>query len=205
MALGLSARIRGGRWGTIDCWNLGRHAAAIVGAATVNSEFGGLMREYFRACNVYCCPESNKAIVASVYNHGGMTAERVGGAWGVDFADSQALQCAIQTALDRCEYKENFNYSGLKRTDWPAFEVSGYKAIKRFEADFTRLDIRGVNEKNLFYEMTSPEFGEFGLQLKVVVNSHTAEHGVAAQYLVARYLACKSAGQGAAVARGLAD
>jgi hypothetical protein len=39
--------------------------------------------------------------------------------------------------------------------------------MKRFEAEFIRLLVKGVNEKDLFYDVTSPEFGEFGLHLTV--------------------------------------
>lgn len=150
------------------------------------------MRDFFKACNVYCCPETNRAIVASVYNHGGLTAEKPGGASLVPFADSEALEHAIQAALDGCEYEEDFNYSHHKPTDWPAFQSSGYKTIERFEADFIRLELRGVNDKNLFYHITSPEFGDFGLNLSVIVNANIGEYGAAVRYLVSKYLACKA-------------
>ncbi|MBW3542971.1 MAG: hypothetical protein KY476_22135, partial [Planctomycetes bacterium] len=107
------------------------------------------MREYFRACNVYCRPQSNVAIVAAVYNHGGPTAEMPGGASVVALADSESLKRAIQRALERCEYEENFNYAGLRPTDWPAFQASRCTTVEQFEAEFIRLGIRGVNEKNL--------------------------------------------------------
>ncbi len=111
----------------------------------------------------------------------------------VAFSDSPALKGAIQAALDCCEYEESFNYYGQKRTDWPAFQASGYKTVKRFEADFIRLGIRGANEKNFFYEVSSPEFGDFGLHLKIVVNANTGEYGEAVRYLVSEYVACKAA------------
>jgi hypothetical protein len=166
-----------------------------IGIGRPNNRFGGVMREFFKACNVYCHPESNQAIVAAVYNHGGLTAEKPGGAAVVPLADSHALKHAIQAALDSCEYEENFNYSGLKRTDWPAFQASGYKTVKRFEGEFIRLHMRGVNEKNLLYEVTSPTFGDFGLHLKVIVNASTEAYGEAVQYLVSKYLACKAAAE----------
>jgi hypothetical protein len=151
------------------------------------------MREFFKACNVYCRPESNQAIIAAVYNHGGLTAEKPGGSTVVAFSDSTALKQEIQAALGCCEYEEKFDYSGLKRTDWPAFQASGYKTVKRFEAEFVCLSIRGVNEKNFFYEVCSPEFGAFGLHLKIIVNANTADYGDAVQFLVRNYLTCKAA------------
>jgi hypothetical protein len=165
-------------------------------ARETHCDTGAIVQEFFRACNVYCRPESDQAIVAAVFNHGGPTAEKPGCATIVAFSDPPALKRAIQAALDCCEYEENFDYSGLKGTDWPAFQASGYKTVKRFEADFIRLDIRGVNEKNFFYEVTSPEFGDFELHLKIAVNANTAEYGEAVQFLVRKYLACKAAAEG---------
>jgi hypothetical protein len=85
----------------------------------------GIAREFFKACNVYCRSEADQAIVASVYNHGGLMAEKPGGSSIVKFSDSAALSGAIRAALDACEYEENFNYSDQKKSDWPAYQVSG--------------------------------------------------------------------------------
>jgi hypothetical protein len=153
----------------------------------------GTTREFFKACNVYCRPESDQVIVASVYNHGGLMAEKPGGASIASFSDTSALNSAICASIDGCQYEENFNYFGQKRSDWPAFQASGYKTIKRFEAEFIRLLIKGVNEKNLFYDVASPEFGEFGLHLTITVNPYTENFGEAVQYIIKRYLVCKSA------------
>jgi hypothetical protein len=153
----------------------------------------GAAHEFFKACNVYCRPESDQVIVATMYNHGGPTAERPGGASIVGFSDSSTLNATIRAALDCCEYEENYNYSEQKRSDWPAFQASGYKTIKRFEAEFVWLLIKGFNEKNLFYDVRSPEFGEFGLHLTITVNPYTENFGEAVQYIVKRYLICKAA------------
>jgi hypothetical protein len=151
------------------------------------------LREFFKACNVYCRPESDQAIIASVFNHGGLMVEKPDGAFIVRFSNATALDTGVRTALDCCEYEENFNYSDQKRSDWPAYQESGYKTIKRFEADFIRLLVKGVNEKNFFYEVTSPEFGNFGLHLTITVDASTGNHGDAIQYIVKSYLACKTA------------
>jgi hypothetical protein len=158
-------------------------------------------REFFRACNVYCRPESDQAIVAAVLNHGGLMHEKSGGASEVAFSDASALGRAIRYAIDCCEYGGDFDYSGSKLKDWPAFQASGYKTVKRFEADFIRLLIKGVNEKNFFYDLISPEFGEFGLHLTITVHGYPVDYGYAVQYghavhyLVKEYLVCKAATQ----------
>ncbi len=151
------------------------------------------MREFFKACNVYCCPETDHAIVASVYNHGGLMAEIPGGASIAKFSDSALLNAAVRTALEACKYKEHFDYFFAKKSDWPAYQASGHKTIKRFEAEFIRLLVKGVNAKNLFYDVTTPEFGQLGMHLTITVNAYTDDHGEAIQYLVKNYLACKAA------------
>ena len=154
----------------------------------------GARREFFRACNLYCRPDADQAIIVAVYNHGGLMAEKPGGATIVTFSDSDKLHERVRAALDACEYEENFNYSDHKRSDWPAYQASGYKTIKRFEAEFIRLLVKGVNEKNLFYDVTTPEFGEFGLHLTIAVNAYGGNYGEAIQYIVKKYLACKAVG-----------
>jgi hypothetical protein len=149
-------------------------------------------RDYFRACNVYCQPDADQVIVAAVYNHGGLMAEKPGGATLVKFSDSASLHEAVRAALNACEYEVNFDYSGQKRSDWPAYQASGYKSIKRFEAEFIRLLVKGVNEKNFFYHVTTPVFDEFGLHLTVTVNASGGNYGEAVHYIVKNYLACKA-------------
>ena len=153
----------------------------------------GMAREFFKACNLYCRPEADQVIVASVFNHGGLMAEKPGGAKIARFSDSAALNAAVRAALDTCEFKGQFNYSDQRKSDWPAYQISGYKTMKRFEAEFIRLLVKGVNEKNFFYDVISPEFGEFGLHLTVIVEAHSGDHGEAIQHLVKSYLACKAA------------
>jgi hypothetical protein len=150
------------------------------------------VREYFRACNVYCQPAVDQVVVAAVYNHGGLMAEMPGGATVVKFTDTKTLHEAVRSALENCVYEENFNYSDLKRSDWPAYQASGYKTIKRFEADFVMLLVKGVNDANLFYDVTAPEFGKLGLHLTVTVNGHSGNYGEAIHYIIQSYMACKA-------------
>lgn len=161
----------------------------VPGSANPN----GVAREFFKACNVYCRPDADQVIVASVYNHGGLMAEKPGGATLVRFSDPAALNIAIHAALDACEYEENFNYYNHRKSDWPAYQASGYKTMKHFEDEFVRLLVKGVNQKNLFYDVTTPEFGDFKLHLTITVSAFTGEHGEAIQYIVRNYLACKAA------------
>ncbi|HZZ82470.1 MAG TPA: hypothetical protein VFE62_28485 [Gemmataceae bacterium] len=118
--------------------------------------------------------------------------EMPGGASIVKLSDSAKLHEAIRAALESCVYEENFNYSNQQKSDWPAYQASGYKTMKRFETEFIRLLVKGVNEKNLFYHVTTQEFGQFGLHLTVSVYAHGGNHGEAIQYLVKKYVPCKA-------------
>lgn len=119
-------------------------------------------------------------------------AEKPGGTKVVKFSDSAELHEAVRAALNACEYEENFNYSDQKKSDWPAYQASGFKTIKRFEAEFIRLLVKGVNEKNLFYDVTTPAFGDLGLHLTVTVNAYGGDYGEAVDYILKKYLACKA-------------
>ncbi len=151
------------------------------------------MNEFFKACNVYCCPKANRAIVAATFNHGGLIAEKPGGASLIALSDSSGLNQNIQSALSECEFRESFGYTGRRCTDGPAFQASGFKTVKRFEAEFIYFAVRGVNEKNLFYEVRSPAFGEYGLHLNIVVNADAGEYSEAVHYLLQQYLRCRPA------------
>jgi hypothetical protein len=149
-------------------------------------------REFFRACNVYCQPDADQVIVAAVYNHGGLMAEKPGGTTVAGFSNSVKLHDAVHAALEACEYEENLNYSDQKKSDWPAYQASGYKTMKRFEAEFIRLLVKGANEKNLFYDVTTPEFGQLGLHLTITVNAYGGNYAEAIHYIVKNYLACQA-------------
>lgn len=149
-------------------------------------------RDFYRACNVYCNPTKDLAIVASVYNHGGLLAEKLGGATILSLSNSEELNKAVQASLACCEYEANFNYSDRKPSDWPAFQVSQYKTIKEFEIDFIRLLVKGVNDKNLFYEIQSQSFGDYGIQLTATINAISEDYGNAIQYVIKEFQACAS-------------
>jgi hypothetical protein len=148
-------------------------------------------REFRRSCNVYCQPKSDQAIIASVYEHGGLTAEKAGGACVFPLADKAALTTGIQAALSQCEYRSHFDYSRRKSTEWPAFLASGLRTVRQFESDFALFGVHGVNQKNFFFEIESPKFGEFGLHLKIIVNANDADFGEAIHYLLDVYRKCK--------------
>lgn len=150
-------------------------------------------RAFVRACHVYCNPNADRAVVAAVFNHGGLLAEMPGGSTGVTLSDVAALHEAVAAALAACRFEENFDYSSQRKSDWPAYQASGWRTIKRFEAEFICLLVAGLNDQNLFYDITTPEFGKRSLRLTVTVNAHGSDFGEAVQYLVRNQLACQAA------------
>ena len=146
-------------------------------------------REYVRVCNVFCCREKDRAIVASVFNHGGLFAEKPGGTTTCALSNTQELGGLVKNALSACEYEENFNYSESKRNDWPAFQASGYRTVKSFEADFVRFLVRGVNESNLFFEVQGPEIGDHSLRISITINAFAdeGEFGLALAYVLEKF------------------
>ena len=121
------------------------------------------------------------------YNHGGPIAEIPGGAVSIPFSDRSALDRAIRDALDGCIYELDYNYKNSKPSDWPAFQESGYKTIRKFEADYVYLDIRGTNTRNVYFFLESPEFGKNSLRLISTIYPDTdfgsAVHQIYDQFL----------------------
>lgn len=82
--------------------------------------------EFFRACNVYCNPPDDKVIVAPVFNHGGLVAEKADQSVVIAFSDALAIHETIVQALDDCEYEPEFdsNRANGQRTRRPATGLS---------------------------------------------------------------------------------
>lgn len=150
-------------------------------------------RGFFRACNVYCHPETDKAIVAAVFNHGGLIAEKPGGSVAIAFSVRTDLEAAVQNALAECEHVLEFDYSKSKPSDWPAYQASRCKTFKAFEADFVRLHIRGVNASNHSYSITTPEFGKFALEMSVNAQPNIDQFADAIHYLLRCYRIAETA------------
>lgn len=119
---------------------------------------------------MYLLREGGTAIIASTYNHGGLFAEKPEGAVSRKASIIEALGQQIKQKLDECEYKEEFNYSGAKKRDWPAYKEAGLKTIKTFESNFARYSIRGANDANIIWQIASPEL-ENGVDLHSTISA----------------------------------
>jgi len=155
--------------------------ASIIGSSK-NIDF-----KFVQSCEVYCHQKSNRALVAKQFNHAGLTADQPDGIVEVPFLDTDQLATSICSALKDCIFEPKFNYRDLKASDWPAYKKSGEKTIKKFETDFIRLHIRGVNESNLSFQITTGEIGDYGLCLKSSVGPRD-DMGIAINHIVQKYV-----------------
>ena len=149
--------------------------------------------KYIKACNVYCNVDGDSVVVAAVHNYFGSGFDEIpNGSVLLKLSDTAAIDDSVSAALNACEFREEFGDADGDANGWPAFEASGVKTMKQFESAFVRLGIKGTNEKNLSFNITSPTIGKFGLHLNVSVNARDANYGEAIRYIVKQYLACKN-------------
>ncbi len=127
------------------------------------------MREFIRWCDVFVDSAGQHVIVAACFNHGGLSAEMPDGAAVHDAGDVAVVGAAVHSALEQCRFEKAFNYSAAKKSEWPAYRVSGVRSMRQFEQEWTRLQVRGANEYNVTWEVSGPEIGDHGLRLVAVV------------------------------------
>ncbi len=120
--------------------------------------------KFVRACNVYLPRHGEMALLAAVYNHGGLYAEKPGPVYECDCSDAELLGQVANNKLAECEFRENFDYSRTKPSDWPAFRASGLRTIKAFRSEFVWYGIRGANEANIIWVVDSPKLSN-GVEL----------------------------------------
>ena len=119
---------------------------------------------------MYMQRHGDKAIIASTYNHGGMFAEKPGGAVSCDSSCIESFGKWIKQKVKECEYKKEFDYSGAKKSDWPSFKESGLNAIRAFETGFVSYIVRGANESNIIWRIFSPALPN-GVELHSTISS----------------------------------
>lgn len=146
---------------------------------------------YIRWCNVYLQADSNQAIVAACFNHGGLQAEIAGGARLFDGSDDAHLGREILAALHECRWEPSFNYRNSKPSDWPGYKASGEPSIKRFEQRWRQFRIAGANASNITWELSVLLEEEHQLTIKAVVPQTTDpdELGRGLRFLEARAIA----------------
>ena len=120
-------------------------------------------------CNVYLDSSSDRAIVAQCFNHGGLQSEVAGEARLVEAADEVELGRETLAALNACRCEPSFNYRNRKKSDWPAYGVSGESSITRFEQRWRRFRVAGANDSNIVWELSIVLNEDYQLTMTVVV------------------------------------
>ena len=146
------------------------------------------MPDFIQHCGVYCNSQADNAIVTAKFNHGGPIAEIPGGAVSVPYSDQKALDQAIRDALEGCIYELDYNYKDSKDSDWPAFQESGYKTMRKFTADYVNLRIRGTTARNSRYFLESPEFGKNSIRLISTVSPDRTDFGSAVHQIYEQFV-----------------
>ena len=118
---------------------------------------------FIRACRVYLSDTRQAALVAPMFNHAGLFAERPGAVIEGPLREADQLGRSARIALEECVWQPEFNYRGRKRSDWPAFHQSGCRSMREFESDYASLLVCGANEANLTWEVRSAPVARFDI------------------------------------------
>ena len=126
---------------------------------------------YIRGCTVYLSEQHQGALVAPMFNHAGLFAERPAAVVEGPLRDADLLGRLTRVALEGCLWQPEFNYRNRTPGEWPAFQRSGCRTIREFEATYDGLRVRGANEANLAWEVRSAAMGRFEVGMVGVVSA----------------------------------
>ena len=81
-----------------------------------------------------------------------------------------------------------FDYSRMKKSEWPAYQISGERTIRSFEQNWIGIQVRGANTRNITWLVEGPAIGRFDLHRTATLtgNSDAREVGEAVRYVAAR-------------------
>jgi hypothetical protein len=68
-----------------------------------------------------------------------------------------------------------------RRTDWPSYVASQCRSIRQFENEFLCIDVRALNQAELFYEASVRPKGEPDISLHVTLNRHEHDNEIGRQ------------------------
>ena len=148
-----------------------------------------LKRKFRRMSRVYLDETENRAMVSSMFNHGGLFAEKPDGVMLLDDVNAASLGELIIDRMADCAYASMTDYSGHKRSDWPAYQASGIKTIKRFEEEFKSYTLVSANAENIIWLIRSPELeGAMNLEKSVGMIHEPFTVGIEVLRVHRRYL-----------------
>ena len=148
-----------------------------------------LKRKFRRMSRVYLDVQEGRAMVSSMFNHGGLFAEKPDGVLLLDDVNAASLGELVIDRMADCTYATMANYSGRKPSDWPAYQASGLKTIKRFEEVFKCYLVMSANEQNIIWNIESPQLeGEMTLRKSVGMINEAFTVGIEVLRVHRRYL-----------------
>jgi len=117
--------------------------------------------------HLYVADGERAAIVVPMHkNFAGIYYEQESPAVVKNWRDPHALGEVVRDALARFSVVDR-DLSDGKKSDWPAFKVSGAKTIKAFEKDYLRIEIAGLNETGTYCDATVQPPGERDIRLQI--------------------------------------
>lgn len=137
-----------------------------------------LHKHSFAFAGSTCSEQHQAALVAPMFNHAGLFAERPGAIVAGPLRDPEQLGRLTRVALEGCLWQPEFNYRESRPTDWPAFQQYGCRSIREFERAHDVLLVRGANEANLTWEARSASLGRFDVGTVGTVSAAVADSEV---------------------------
>ena len=133
--------------------------------------------------NVYIAKDGSGAVVAPLAVNGdGVYLEQPGQAKRLDLAEAIALGEAFAVAWGA--FREDApGAAGMTRSAWPAFEVSGAKSVKAFEAEYMRIACAACNASGAVVRASAPHPGDDGIELSIAFNPRLPADEIGTQLL----------------------
>jgi hypothetical protein len=141
-----------------------------------------------RRAHIYVA-EGKPTIIAPVhFNSAGILYEQSDPLVAKD-TDWEAVVQTLRAALERFSFREA-NLREQRLTDWPSYQASGVRSVCQFQSDYLCIQIRAVNEAELFYDALSQPLGEPDITLHVTLNPYGSD-GEIARLLARLHQACR--------------
>ena len=120
--------------------------------------------------NLYIAKDGSGAVVVPLAVNGdGVYLEQPGQAKRLNLPKADALGEAFAVAWGA--FREDApSAAAMTRSAWPAFEVSGAKSVKTFEADYLRIACVACNASGAVVRASAPHPVDDGIELSIAFN-----------------------------------
>ncbi len=103
--------------------------------------------------------------------------------------EGATLAALLRSSIERFSFRE-VNLRDSKKTDWPSYQASRCRSVREFENLYLLIQIRALNQAELFYDAYSQPAGEKDITLHVTINRYSPDEEINRQ-LVKRFDACR--------------